>query len=137
MKTALKQQFLNKNFLLFLATNTFAAAMNFGSRIVFGLFMSYAWSIVCAYIVGIITAYLLCRQFVFQSKKNKPHHEMFYFALVNVTAIGITLLVSLVMFHYGLSFIHDQFLREEVAHFIGICAPIFTSYLGHKYITFR
>ncbi|MDF1761480.1 MAG: GtrA family protein [Coxiellaceae bacterium] len=137
MKTAFKQQFINKNFMLFLVSNTFAAAMNFGSRILFGIFMPYAWSIVAAYIVGIITAYLLCRQFVFESKKNKTHHEVFYFVLVNVFAIGVTLAVSLALFNYGLAFIVDRFLREEVAHFIGICAPVFFSYLGHKYITFR
>lgn len=136
MKT-ISNIFFDNNFLLFLSANTTAAIINFGSRIVLGDFMSYGWSIVIAYLIGMTVAYLLCRLFIFQSEKNKTHQEIVYFIVVNMTGIFIALGVSQFLFHIGLTMIHDVFLREEVAHFMGICAPAFASYIGHKYITFR
>ncbi len=125
------------NFVKFLVACGIAAAANFGSRIIFGLYFSYSISIVLAYIVGITTAYVLCRQTVFTSNKNNRAQEIFYFTAVNGFAILQTLLVSLLLERHGLRFVHDQFIREEIAHFVGICVPAFSSYFGHKYLSFR
>ncbi|EKD91869.1 MAG: hypothetical protein ACD_29C00336G0002 [uncultured bacterium] len=130
-------QFYDKKFILFLLVNGFAAFINLGSRIIIGNFFSYAWSIVIAYLIGMMVAYLLCRRYLFQSEKNKIHQEVFYFVIVNGVGIFIALFVSLFLFHVGLMMIKDIFIREEIAHFIGIGAPAFMSYVGHKYITFR
>lgn len=137
MKT-LKKLYANKNFLGFVLASGFAALVNFESRIWIGHYTSYATSIVLAYILGIITAFLLCRRFVFTAEKNSTSKQIVIFILVNILAIVQTLVVSLVLYHYVLGFwFTDQFVREEVAHFIGICVPAFTSYLGHKFWTFR
>jgi putative flippase GtrA len=133
----LTRQFADRKFAMFLFVSTIAAGVNFFSRMLLGLTMSYGLSIVVAYIFGIITAYILCRLYVFKSEKNSPIKEMAYFIAVNAFAILLTLVVSLVFANYLLLFIHQQFLREEVAHFIGIMAPAFTSYLGHKHLSFK
>lgn len=129
--------FANKQFMVFILSCGIAALVNFGSRMVLGLWMPYVLSIIVAYILGIITAYILCRCFVFEAKKNNAWQQMFYFTLVNAIAIVLTVIVSVALFKWGLWFIHDTFAREEVAHFIGICVPAFSSYLGHKYFSFR
>jgi putative flippase GtrA len=124
-------------FLKFLLASGIAAAVNFFSRMGLGLWMSYSYSIVVAYLFGIITAFILCRCFIFTPKENSSLQQILYFCLVNVVAIAITLVVSLVLYRYVLTFVADQFLREEIAHFIGVCAPAVSSYFGHKHFSFR
>ena len=114
-----------------------AAAVNFGSRMILGIWFSYVVSIILAYLLGIITAYLLCRCFVFQAKHNNTWQQIGYFCLINGFAIVLTVVVSLLLFHYALWFVQDLFLREEIAHFIGIAAPAISSYFGHKYFSFK
>ena len=133
----IKREFATKKFALFLITSGIAAVVNFLSRMVIGIFTSYSVSIVLAYIIGILTAYLLCRAFIFQSKKNSKIKELFWFIAVNCFAILLILMVSLCLYKYLLTFINHTFMREEISHFIGICAPAFTSYIGHKYLSFR
>ena len=129
--------FANHQFILFLFVCGVAAAINFSSRILLGLWLAYIPSIIVAYILGIITAYPLCRVFVFQAKKNNPCKQIFFFCLVNVFAILLTTAVSVLLATHVLLFIQDSFTREEVAHFIGIMAPAFTSFIGHRYLSFR
>lgn len=137
MKT-IKSLYAHKNFLHFLLACGIAAAVNFESRIWIGHYTSYATSIVLAYGLGIATAFILCRCFVFESKKNDTKKQILIFTLVNLFAILQTLAVSLTLDRYILPlWIHDTFARKEVAHFIGICVPAFTSYIGHKFWSFR
>jgi putative flippase GtrA len=62
---------------------------------------------------------------------------MSYFIFINIIALLQTIVVSLVLVKYILLGITDLSLREAIAHFVGVCLPVFTSYLGHKYITFK
>ncbi|MEM9243841.1 MAG: GtrA family protein [Pseudomonadota bacterium] len=138
MIKTIRRHFFQKQFMGFLLVCGFAAIVNFGSRIILGVWMSYATSIIIAYILGIITAYFLCRLFVFKQSRNTPYKQIFYFILVNIFAILQTLLVSVILAYWIFAyFIKNQFLREEIAHFIGICVPAFTSYIGHKYLSFK
>jgi putative flippase GtrA len=125
-------------FIYFVLACGVAALANFSSRIVFGFLVFYEFSIILAYIVGIITAYLLCRKYVFRSKKNRPQQEVTYFILVNVFAIIQTLVVSVLCCDYlFINFISNLSYRESLSHFLGVCFPVFSSYFGHKYFSFK
>lgn len=129
--------FTSKEFLIFLATGGFAAAVNFCSRIFFNLYMSFTVSVVLAYICGMLTAFVLSKLFVFQGKSNNTTKKQFiYFTLVNVVAVIQTLIVSVVLKDYFLPIMRWGYHRDEVAHLIGVGVPIFSSYVGHKYFTF-
>jgi putative flippase GtrA len=133
-----KISFKASEFGLFLLLNGIAALVNFLSRIGFGLFMSYFWSIIAAYVLGMITAYLLCRFFLFQSTQNSTKQEIIYFIFVNLVGVAQTVIVSIVLNKYVLNhFIANSFICMETAHLVGICFPAISSYFGHKYITFR
>lgn len=119
-----------------LASGT-AAAVNFGARIVLNLFMPYAAAIVCAYACGMTIAFLLNRRFVFQGATNPLHQQVGWFAAVNAVAALQTLLVSLALADWLLPRIGWTWQAPEVAHAVGIVAPIVTSYLGHRKWTFR
>lgn len=123
-------------FLRFLLVGGIAAAVNFSSRIVLNLWMPYSPAIVTAYGCGLITAFLLNRRFVFTGAANHLHHQAFWFLVVNLLAVAQTLLVSLLFADYVLPRLGVTWHAREIAHAIGIVTPIFTSYVGHKKLSF-
>jgi putative flippase GtrA len=127
----------SEQFVRFLAVGGFAAALNFVSRIVLSHWLPFAAAIVVAYLIGLITAFLLNRRFVFTDATNRLHHQMFWFVVVNAIALAQTLLVSLLFAHYVLPFLGFSWHVEEVAHAAGVATPIFTSYIGHKRLSFK
>lgn len=114
-----------------------AAAVNFLSRILLGMFMPYALSIVLAFFLGMTAAFLLNRRFVFQSSTNGLRQQVAWFVTVNLMALLQTLAVSLLLADFALPYLGMTRYAETVAHAIGIVVPIFASYLGHKRLTFR
>ena len=58
--------FASKQFLIFLLTGGTAAAVNFGSRILYNLAVGYSSAIILAYLTGMVTAFVLAKLFVFR-----------------------------------------------------------------------
>ncbi len=125
-------------FVAFLAAGGIAAACNIGSRILLSRFFSYATAIVLAYGVGMIVAFAIMRTFVFLPSDNLSKlSEFLRFVLVNVLGVAQTLIVSLVVARWAapaLGFVRHA---EEIGHVIGVGVPVITSYVGHKYYSFR
>jgi putative flippase GtrA len=57
--------------------------------------------------------------------------------LVNGLAIIQTWAISLLMAYYALPALGVQDYTLEIAHAVGIVVPVFTSFIGHKYWSFR
>lgn len=129
--------FLSKQFLAFLLTGGVAAAVNFGSRIVYNRWVDYSTAIIFAYITGMVTAFLLARTFVFQKGTQTLHRSAFYFTLVNLAAVAQTWAVSVGLAWYALPAVGVTHHVAEIAHSVGIVVPVFTSYLGHRRWSFR
>jgi putative flippase GtrA len=122
----------------FVAVGGFAAAVNWGSRFAFSNGgMPLAGAIVCAYVMGMATAYVLSRRFVFDPSGNTVSNEVARFTLVNMVALaqvwGVTMLLTTWIFPA----IRFDWRPEAVAHGIGVASPILTSYFGHRHFTFR
>jgi len=132
----IKKAFFSRQFVIFIITGSIAALANLLSRMVFGLFMPYIPSILCAYVIGTIFAYSLFRVYVFGPSKHTLPRQIIYFLIINTAAITLTVLVSVGLYK-AFFFIDDNFLRETIAHTIGIGATPITSFLGHKYLTFQ
>ncbi|MDP9123448.1 MAG: GtrA family protein [Pseudomonadota bacterium] len=129
--------FKSRQFLVFLLTGGLAAAVNFGSRIVLSQWMGYSAAIVLAYLVGMVTAFVLARQFVFKEGQQALHHSVLYFVLVNAVAVLQTWAVSVGLALHVLPALGVTRFAAEIAHAIGVIVPVFTSYLGHKHLSFR
>lgn len=119
-----------------------AAICNFGSRFIYSLFMDFGLAVVIAYITGMAVAYMLNKLFVFTESNNTVQHEVTWFVLVNLFAVlqtwGLSVYLAGVLPPYmPLEGEHGVALAQALAHIAGIMLPVFTSYLGHKYITFR
>ena len=89
--------FRSRQFLVFLLTGGLAAAVNFGSRILYNQWMGFSAAIVLAYITGMITAFVLARLFVFRGSQRALHQSALYFVLVNLVAVLQTWAISLLL----------------------------------------
>jgi putative flippase GtrA len=129
--------FGSRQFATFVLTGGIAALVNFGSRIVYQQWMSFSVAIVLAYLTGMVTAFVLAKAFVFTHETHSVRRSALIFTAVNVAAIAQTWLVSMGLAYYVLPWLGVTRFVPEIAHAVGIIVPVFTSYLGHKYWTFR
>ena len=128
---------MSRQFLAFLVTGGIAALVNFGSRILFGQWMSYSASIILAYLCGMTTAFLLARAFVFTDSQRSTTHSALWFAAVNVFAVFQTWAISLILARHVLPWAGVTTHAETIAHAVGIMVPVVSSYYGHKHFSFR
>jgi putative flippase GtrA len=85
-----------------------------------------------------VTAFVLNKFFVFKKKDSKrTPRQFFIFVLVNLVAVVQTLLFSLLFRNVVFPAVGFTFFPDEVAHLIGVGLPVFTSFLGHKYFSFK
>lgn len=131
------QHFLSRQFLVFLLTGGTAAAVNFGSRIVYNLWMPFSPAVVCAYLTGMVTAFVLAKLFVFKDSQQAVHRAVGFFILVNLVAVAQTWAISVGLLRYVLPAMGVTMFAPELAHAVGVVVPVFTSYLGHKHLSFR
>jgi len=130
-------EFKSPQFIKFLMTGGVAAGVNFGSRFFFNQYVSFELAVILAYLMGMITAFLLAKLFVFKRSKNSTKKEIFYFTLVNVVAILQTYVISVGLANYIFPYFNFNFYPKATAHAIGVLFPAFTSFLGHKYLSFK
>ena len=129
--------FASRQFLVFLVTGGLAAGVNFGSRILYNQAMPFSAAVVCAYLTGMVTAFVLNKLLVFRESRQAVHHAAGYFILVNLVAVAQTWAISMVLVNWVLPWMGVTAYAREIAHGIGVVVPVFTSYLGHKHFTFR
>ncbi len=101
------------------------------------MFFSFEISVLMAYPIGMITAFLLNRMLTFIVYDAKPIYKQFtYFVIFNFIGIAETVLVSIVLAEYVFILFVTGPLRYDLAHALGLAVPMFTSFLGHKYFSF-
>jgi putative flippase GtrA len=128
---------MTRQFARFLIAGAIAAAANVLSRIVFSQFMGLAAAVVLAYCVGMLVAFLLMRAQVFARSGSPLSHQVAKFVAVNVAAVVQTLVITLLLARWALPALGVQRFVEEIAHIVGVCVPVVTSYFGHKHFSFR
>jgi putative flippase GtrA len=130
-------QFRSRQFIAFLVTGGIAAGVNFGSRIVYNQWVGFSTAIVLAYLTGMVTAFALAKLFVFRDSAQALHRSAMFFVLVNVVAVAQTWAISMALANYLLPALDIHQHVNELAHAVGVAVPVFTSYLGHKHLSFR
>lgn len=135
--TVVKKTFVPREFLVFLLTGGFAAAVNWGSRIVYNIWMPYSSAIIVAYITGMITAFILAKLFVFKSSTQSTGRSVFFFTLVNLVAVLQTWAVSVGLAYWLFPRLGMNWHDRDIAHLVGVAIPVFTSYVGHKRWSFK
>lgn len=133
---------LNNRVVRFLLAGGSAAVVNFLSRFFYSTFVSFGIAVVLAFVTGMITAFLLNKLFVFTNSRNSRVQEVGWFVVINLFALLQTWLVSIYLASWLPPYLPGSVaqpleMAEAIAHGAGILIPVFTSYVGHKYLTFR
>ena len=124
-----------KQFFLFIISGGIAAFINILSRAILSIFFEFKISIIYAYCLGMIVAYTLSRKFVFISNHSLSK-SFIAFTIINLIAIVQTYFISVWFKEIILPFFGVKLLIELISHSIGVAFPVFTSFVGHKYISF-
>ncbi len=132
----LAKSLLERPFVRFALSGGIAAAVNIGSRILLSNVTSFSIAIVVAYLLGMTTAYILMKLFVFDASGRGVGQEYLRFGIVNAVALVQVWAVSIVLAKYIFPSVGYAFHAETTAHVIGVLSPIATSYFMHKYFTF-
>jgi putative flippase GtrA len=128
---------MNKQFVLFVAAGGVAACVNFFSRMLLSHWLAYSAAIIIAYLLGMITAFVLNRLLVFKRVSHSMLHQLFWFTVVNMVAMLQTLGISLLLAEWMFPRIGFAWHPESVAHAFGVVIPVITSFVGHKYLSFK
>ncbi|HEY0179047.1 MAG TPA: GtrA family protein [Dokdonella sp.] len=121
----------------FVIVSGVAALANFLARIALSLRLPFPLAVVGAYGVGLSTAFVLNRRFVFAGTTNRLRKQVAWFFAVNLLGLAQTFVVSVALAEYLLPALDWRWHPEAVAHAIGLAVPAFTSYLAHARLSFR
>lgn len=131
------RDFRSRQFAAFLVSGGVAALVNLASRVVYDQWVDFWLAVILAYGTGMVTAFLLARTFVFPGATTSTRQSAAYFVLVNLLGLAQTWAVSMALANAVLPALGVTRHVPEIAHLIGVMVPAFTSYLGHKYLSFR
>jgi putative flippase GtrA len=137
LEEKLENTFLSRQFLFFIVTGGIAALVNFFSRIIYNIYLSFSLAIILAYLSGMVTAFILAKIFVFKESQQSITRSVVFFTLVNIVAILQTWIISMGLAYYVLPWLGISLFAQEIAHAIGVATPMFTSYIGHKHWSFK
>ena len=121
----------------FVLSGGLAAGVNVLTRFVLSKWLPFEAAVTLAYLVGMTTAFVLTKTFVFQRSRAHWLVEYGRFAMVNVVAFVQVLLVSDGLVRLLFPAIGFHWHAEEVGHIVGVMSPIVTSYYAHKHFSFR
>jgi putative flippase GtrA len=123
-------------FFRFLWTGGLAAGVNLTSRYVLNKAMSFEIAVALAYLLGMLTAYVLARQLVFAPSGRAVISELKRFTIVNVFSAVLVWSISVGLARHLFPAIGFAFHPEDIAHFVGVATPAVLSYYGHRAYTF-
>ena len=132
----IKDKSTNKEFILFILTGGLSATINLSSRIIISNFLIFEISVLISYLIGMITAYYLAKKYVFLNSKKSYKKSLPIFALVNLVAVLQTFFISKYIRIWLMNIFNNLIIIDFISHLCGVIFPIFSSFFGHKYITF-
>jgi putative flippase GtrA len=128
---------MTRQFTLFLLSGGIAAALNWGSRFLFSLWMPFEVAVVCAFVVGLASGFILMRTVAFEGRGKPALPQAGRYVLVNAAALAQTWIISVALARWVLPAMGVTTHAEAVAHLAGVLFPVITSYVAHQRYTFR
>jgi putative flippase GtrA len=110
--------------------------VNLAARVLFSRVVSYEIAVVLSHLIGMLTAYLLTRAFVFPASGRSRRSEMLRFLLVNLVSLAITWTVSVGLLRVVFPAFGNVWQPGLMAHAIGLACASASSYFGHRHYSF-
>jgi putative flippase GtrA len=124
-------------FVAFVATGSLAAITNLVARYLLDFVMPFELAVVLAYIAGMLVAFVLFQRMIFGNPGTPLRRRIVRFCQVNMLGLALAWTVSTLMARIVLPAMNWTFHPFEVAHFVGVAAPTFSSYFLHRFYTYR
>ena len=121
----------------FILAGTCAAVVNLTSRFFLDLIFSFEVAVTLSLCCGVVVGYVLMRTFVFEPPPHRSPNEFMRFLLVNVLALGLTLVSTAVALFLSMKVFTDVEIAKFVAHGFGVACPVVLSFVAHRNFTFR
>ncbi len=129
------KHFFTKQFLKFLFVGATAALANWISRIILSFWMSFSLAISAAYLVGMTSAFLLNKKFVFPNSPRPIQKQIRDFTLTNLVAFPLVWLMSIQIRNF-LQSVGMTSYSEALAHMLALSIPTVVSFLIYKFLAF-
>lgn len=137
IRERLLDELLSPQFRRFLLAGGSAACINLVSRALFERFVPYSLAVLLAYLTGMLTAYVLARRFVFPDSQRTHAEASARFVIVNIFGIAQTWVASIALGEHALPALGFVTHAHAIGHLIGVGVPVFTSFVAHRFWTFR
>lgn len=129
--------FFTTQFVKFILAGGFAALVNFSVGISLVDMLPYHGDIVVGHLSGMVVAFFLFESKVFGRSSESRQVEISTFIIVNMASIVQTWFVYVGLNGYVFPAVGIQFYPQVQARAIAIVIPVFTSFIAHKYLTFK
>lgn len=126
----------SQQFLLFLGVGLLAALINFFTRMLFSLVVSFPVAVGLAYLVGLSVAFLLNRYTVFPHSQRPIHNQALEFVATNLAFLPVVLVASSLLSDMLMA-LDSRIPSQAIAHLISLGFPAVLTYLIYKYRVFR
>ena len=126
-----------KIFLKFVFTGGSAAVINVVLCKILVLFVIYEISVGVSYIIAMIYAYAVSKYFVFEQSQLPQTKEFGRFVIVNIISALIVWTVSVSLYRIIFPFFTFEWYPDTVAHIIGVCSPVYISFILHRNYSFQ
>lgn len=133
----LLDQFVSRQFLRFLVAGGIAAIVNFSVGFSLSGLLPFHGDIIAGHLSGMVVAFILFGREVFDESGNSQIRKVLIFTAVNTAALMQTYIVYYLLTHFVFPYAAFILYADVIARATAIVTPIFTSFLGHKYFTFR
>ena len=126
----------HRRFIRFVVAAGASVPVNIVARIVVSHWVRYEIAVLISHIVGMLTAYLLTKLFVFDESGRSVSSELSRFALVNVMSAALTWCVSVGLVYVVFPYVHFDTQPELIAHIAGLAVASVASFIGHSRFSF-
>ncbi len=124
-------------FMRFLLCGGLAAAVNWLSRFLWSIFLPFGAAVIAAYATGMVLAFVLFRELVFERGGGQLPDQVRDFVIVNLVGMFMTWALASLLVFKVLPGMGATAHVEAIGHGIAIFAPVVTSWFGHRFLTFR
>jgi putative flippase GtrA len=129
-------RFEPRRFARFIGIGGIAASANIGARWLLNFTMTFEAAVALSYLLGMITAFLLMRLFVFESSDRPVSAQLARFAMVNAISFAQVWIVSVGLVRIVLPAAGLAWHNDTVGHITGVLSPVVTSYMLHQKFSF-
>jgi len=137
VKKIVVKAFVSQQFLHFLIAGSIAAGVNFSIGFLLSGLLPIYGDIVVGYLAGMLTAFFLFERKVFGEHGESRRKSVKMFILVNILGLLQTWLVFALLKDYLFPQMDYDFYAAETARAVAIIIPMFSSFFGHKFFTFK